>query len=35
MPVIDLMEVGTAAGNGYLWVRPTRKAARERGLDDD
>jgi hypothetical protein len=32
MPVVDLMEVGMAAGNGYLWLRPTPKAARERGL---
>lgn len=29
MPVVDVMEVGMAAGNGYLWVRPTAKAARE------
>lgn len=24
--VHDLVEVGTAAGNGYLWTRPTSKA---------
>lgn len=30
MPVLDVQEVGMAAGNGYLWLRPTRKAYRER-----
>jgi hypothetical protein len=34
MPVVDVMEVGTAARNGYLWVRPTHLAARERGIED-
>lgn len=32
MPVDKTMEVGTAARNGYLWVRPTRQAARDRGV---
>jgi hypothetical protein len=29
MTVVDVMEVGLAAGNGYLWTRPTSKAFRE------
>lgn len=29
MTVVDVMEVGMAAGNGYLWTRPTSKAFRE------
>lgn len=29
----DAMEAGLAAGNGYLWTAPTRKAFRR--LDDD
>lgn len=29
--VVDVMEVGMAAGNGYLWTKPTVKAFRERG----
>jgi hypothetical protein len=33
MPVVDVMEVGMAAGNGYLWLYPTVKARRERGTD--
>jgi hypothetical protein len=33
MPVVDVMEVGAAASNGYLWTRPTRKTFREHGLD--
>lgn len=35
MPVVDVIEVGMAAGNGYLWTRPTRKAAREHGVEVD
>lgn len=27
--VVDVREVGEAAGNGYLWTRPTSKAFRE------
>jgi hypothetical protein len=26
MAVVDVIEVGIAAGNGYLWTRPTKKA---------
>jgi hypothetical protein len=29
--VVDVMETGMAAGNGYLWLRPTPKSYRERG----
>ena len=32
MPVAGVIEVGSAARNGYLWTRPTGPAARERGL---
>lgn len=38
MPVALVMDAGMAVGNGYLWIEPTGKAARERGLtgrDDD
>lgn len=31
--VVDVMDIGVAAGNGYLWTRPTGKAYRERGID--
>jgi hypothetical protein len=27
--IVDVIEVGMAAGNGYLWTRPTSKAFRE------
>jgi hypothetical protein len=34
--VHDVMEIGMAAGNGYLWTHPTRKAfPREGGLTPD
>jgi len=29
LKVVDVIEVGMAAGNGYLWTRPTSKAFRE------
>jgi hypothetical protein len=29
--IVDVMDTGTAAGNGYLWLRPTAKSYRERG----
>jgi hypothetical protein len=35
MPVVDVMEVGMAAGNGYLWTRPTRKTFREHQVEVD
>lgn len=35
MPVVDLMEVGMAAGNGYLWTRPTVKTFREHQAEGD
>lgn len=28
---VAVMDVGDAAGNGYLWTQPTPKAYRERG----
>lgn len=31
MPIHLVMDTGVAAGNGYLWVRPTQKAKREDG----
>lgn len=30
--VVDVQEAGMAAGNGYLWTRPTSKAWSERDL---
>lgn len=29
--VIDVMDVGRAAGNGYIWTKPTNTAWRNRG----
>lgn len=30
--VVDVMDVGRAAGNGYVWTEPTNTAWRNRGL---
>lgn len=30
--VVNVMDVGMAAGNGYLWIEPTAKSWREKGL---
>lgn len=35
MPVADVMEVGMAGRNGYLWTRATKLAAHDHGLDSD
>lgn len=32
---VDVMEVGLAAGNGYLWTRTTSKSFRENGRDEE
>jgi len=36
-PVVvhDVMETGMAAGNGYLWLRPTVKSFPRREADDE
>jgi hypothetical protein len=31
--IVNVTEVGTAAGNGYLWTRPTSRTYRDAGLD--
>jgi hypothetical protein len=31
--VIDVMDLGVAAGNGYLWTSPTSRAWRDVGID--
>lgn len=33
--VVDVMDLGMAAGNGYLWTYPTHAAWRDRGLTLD
>jgi TfoX/Sxy family transcriptional regulator of competence genes len=32
--VVDAMELGMAVGNGYAWMRVTKKAYREGNLDE-